>query len=73
MKRNREGGKVKEEEEEGKGRNERELKIVSTILVDPKRALTFSSPPLLFTRAIKVDYEHPHLSTTMPGNRENTI
>ena len=21
----------------------------------------------------KVDYEHPHFSTTMPGNRENTI
>lgn len=21
----------------------------------------------------ELDYEHPHLSTTMPGNRENTI
>lgn len=26
-----------------------------------------------YSRSIKVDYEHPHLPTTMPGNRENTI
>jgi len=28
---------------------------------------------VVFLSDTKVDYEHPHFSTTIPGNRENTI